>query len=169
MRHVADVAGVTQGPRQYYFPSATDLFKAVVDKIHDDANRSADRLLKPDAAVEKRARELIASAFRHCGSANHVAMIELKLACRGDDNLRAAIKDKIDAYEAQADREWVRLFSDTGMTRKELITLRSILASSLRGLGVALASGTEPASRERIGDMLAEMVAAKLRAAGRKA
>lgn len=164
MRRVADLAGVTQGPRQYYFPSTTDLFQAVVDKIHADADRSAAQLLKPTAEVRDRAGELMTAAFQNCGSPSHLAMIELKLACRGDEKLRAAIKDKIDAYEARADEDWVRLFGDTGVPREELITLRAIVGATLRGLGVALASGTEPAIRKDVEAMLTDMIGERITA-----
>ena len=44
MRRIADTAGVTQGPRQYYFPTPVRMFEAVVDRIHSSEGEFVEEM-----------------------------------------------------------------------------------------------------------------------------
>ena len=143
MRRVADTAGVTQGPRQYYFPATTDLFAAVVDEIHRLSATDYSSIRHDKPALAERVVEMVRHGCEHCGSPQHMAMLELKLALRGDPVLREAIGERIDAYETKADDNWVEMFKSSGLSRERVVSLRNILAAALRGLGLAMASDAQ--------------------------
>ena len=165
MRLVADAAGVTQGPRQYYFPSTTSLYAAVVDAIHarSDAGVAAFEALR-DLPLPARTRAIAEGAFRTCGDGPHLAMIELKMACRGDAALREAIEGKILTTERRYDEAWVRIFADTGRDRDHLIELRTIVSATLRGYGIALATGEAETPRDAMAARVASLLEGSLRA-----
>lgn len=162
MRKVSDEAGVTQGPRQYYFPSSIDLFAAVVDEIHSrDAEKAKNAYAEEKAAADQ-LKDVIQAFFAQCGSDQHIAMIELKLASRGDKELASAIGPKIKAFEERADNQWLARFAETGLSKSELATLRTIITSTLRGLGVAIITSEQTTKREVVGSVLANMVTKRL-------
>ncbi len=158
MRRVSDAAGVTQGPRQYYFPATTDLFAAVVDEIHSASTLDYGSIREDAAPASERVVRMVRHGCENCGSANHKAMLELKLALRGDPVLRAAIGGRIKAYEAKADADWVKMLADTGLPREGVVSLRNMLAATLRGLGLAMASDAELPSMADVERILIDTV-----------
>lgn len=165
MRRIADTAGVTQGPRQYYFPTPAHMFEAVVAQVHSNANAffKGARLDLAEASVEEKIRAIAEPAFRNCGNPPHLAMIELKLACRGNPALRDALESKINDYESRNDHYWIELLKETGLPEKQLKHIRNIFAATLRGLGVAIAAGSDPEDRIAIGETIIQMTLAQIK------
>ena len=167
MRRIADTAGVTQGPRQYYFPTPVRMFEAVVDRIHSSEGEFVEemRINFSNATIEEKIRAVVEPAFRKCGNPPHLAMIELKLACRGNQALREALEGKINEYEARNDHYWIELLEETGLSETELKNIRTTFAAALRGLGVAIAAGSDPKERLVIGETVVQMSLAHIDAA----
>jgi AcrR family transcriptional regulator len=164
MRLVSDVAGVTQGPRQYYFPTPVKLYEAVVDRIQTGADDWFEdvRAKVEGCSPEEIIRAVVIPAFRNCGSDNHLSMIELKLACRGNPALRAAIEKKIVEYETRNDQVWVDLLGETGLSETELVEIRTVVAAALRGWGVAIASGGKRKHSPIVGETLIQLILARI-------
>ena len=168
MRLVADRAGVTQGPRQYYFPSPVDLYAAVVERIHSGQNRFVSGATKgiSSKGVEELLRAIMVPAFKDCGSQRHLAMIELKLACRGHRDLQEAIGETIERFENDVDIDWVKLLQSSGLADQELIWLRSILSSTLRGLAISIAAGSDGPDRLEVCEELIRLFICRMNTAG---
>lgn len=160
MRMIADLAGVTQGPRQYYFPTTIKLYEAVVDKIHGIAEQNAAEFVRSvaDAPISDKIRALAEPAFLHCGNDNHLCMLELKLACRGNPDLREAILEKVLSYEERTDQFWVELLKGSELSEQQLVIIRQVFASSLRGWGLAVATGEGKHQNMEIGEVVIEML-----------
>lgn len=169
MRRIADTAGVTQGPRQYYFPTPADMFGAVVEKIHAEADEhmKINSGAAASRSIEDKIRAIAEPAFKGCGNPRHLAMIELKLACRGNSALRDALEAKIIEYEKRTDEFWIALLESSGLTGHELKHIRTIFAATLRGLGVAIAAGGDREERMAIGETLIQISLARIAAQSR--
>lgn len=89
-------------------------------------------------------------------------MIELKLACRGNPALRKAIEKKIVDYETRNDQVWVDLLGETGLPESELIEIRTVFAATLRGWGVAIASGSKRKHNPIVGETLIQLILARI-------
>ncbi|MEO1657821.1 MAG: TetR/AcrR family transcriptional regulator [Pseudomonadota bacterium] len=161
-RSIAARAGVTSGPLQYHFPTTIDLYAAVVDRMHAGDDSKARKALADGEPPAVRLRRLIEVFIEGCGSPHHIAMIELKLACRGDARLRDAVGAKIVAYEKRVDADWVAHFADSGLSAKKLKELRTLLAAMARGLGVAYAFGDSRRNRKALADLAADVFGAAL-------
>lgn len=166
MRSIADEAGVTQGPRQYYFPTPALLFEAVVDKIQGASSAHVEKMRRAveSGSLEEKVRAIAEPAFKNCGSDHQLAMIELKLACRGDGALRSAIEAKIQDFEDRQDRIWIDLLKESGIPDDELKYIRSIVGATLRGLGVAIAAGSPRRERIQSGETLIQLIMKRIEA-----
>lgn len=161
MARVSHAAGVSPGPRQYYFPRSTDLFVAVVEHVHASLRA---RVAKFDAVTDpaQRIRQRFHVLLGNVASPEHMAMLELKMACRGDAELREAIGPTIREFEDQADENFLAAMRTTGLPDRELIALRAVMAATLRGLAIASIDQDQTAVLTDIDRLLPEMVIARL-------
>lgn len=153
---VAKEAGLSRGPQQYYFPSRVDLMLGVWDYVSEQLSVDYGPALEPGLSHEERIDAMLDVSIGRAGSRAHVAELELKLATRGDPELRAVLQDLINAREAEADRAWVGLFSEGGQSPEDLIAHRYTMVSMIHGLAIERISG-------RPADLLARMEAEKRR------
>ncbi len=161
MSKVAASAGVSPGPRQYYFPKAVDLFAAVVEKVQANTGARAAAFDGIEDAGERltlRFRAMLDGV----GSPEHMAMLELKMACRGDDTLRRAISPNIRAFEDRADEHFMSFLRDSGRSERELRALRAILAATLRGIAIAAIERDQADVIEDVRRVLPEMLLQRL-------
>jgi AcrR family transcriptional regulator len=133
MARVAEEAGVSAGPRQYYFPTREDLFAAVIEHLIEGQIRWY-ALPEPEGSPEYRLRRVIDRSLEFTGTQEQVAMLEIRLALKHEDELEAHIGDRIREFEASNERRWLRMLSGTGRTDAEILTLRQILSAVSRGL-----------------------------------
>lgn len=161
MSKVAALAGVSPGPRQYYFPKSIDLFTAVVEKIQAD-NESRAAAFDSVKDVGERLTLRFTALLEGVGSPQHMAMLELKMACRGDDTLRRAISPSIRAFEERADERFMSFLRDSGRSERELRALRAILAATLRGIAIAAIERDQADVIEDVRRVLPEMLLQRL-------
>ena len=167
MARVAQVAGVSPGPRQYYFPRFTDLFVAVVEHVHADLEARVaafEHLTDPAERIRVRFGAVLANV----ASPSHMAMLELKMACRGDAGLRDAIGPTIRAFEERADERFLAAMRSTGLPDPELLALRAMMAATLRGLAIASIDHDQTAVLAEVERILPEMVIARLKAGSKR-
>ena len=164
MARVAQVAGVSAGPRRYYFPNPTDLFAAVVDELHA-ANAARMEGIARDGDLRTRATARFLASLGTVGSPQHLAMLELKMAIRGDPELRRAIGPKIRAFEERADGRFLHDLRDTGLPEGEIVALRAIMAATLRGLAIASIERDQTDIIAEVARLIPEMIARRLEAA----
>jgi len=133
---ISDVAGVSRRPRQYYFPSRISLMSAVWHEIRRRDDEAFDSLLEESQSLAATVELILESAFDKYRTNQYLADLELKLAMRSDDELAKELSPLIEEREQQADESWVALFSELGKPRSELIAIRYLHVSLLRGLAV---------------------------------
>lgn len=129
MARVADVADVSAGPRQYYFPKSLMLFDAVVEHVLKFQETRFDRL---DSSTNNREHiaQCLISVCNETRSTDNLAIIELSMACRGDSELGSLILDKIRVYEERAKARFLSLFEGSKMASAELLEIRLILVAA---------------------------------------
>ena len=129
MARVADVADVSAGPRQYYFPKSLMLFDAVVEHVLKFQETCFDRL---DSSTNNREHiaQCLISVCNETRSTDNLAIIELSMACRGDSELGSLILDKIRVYEERAKARFLSLFEGSKMASAELLEIRLILVAA---------------------------------------
>ena len=133
---VADVAGLSRGPRQYYFPTKTDLMVAVWREIIERARQSVrEANLDPDHPKDS-LRRLLDAEIERAGREEYLVDLELKLAIRGDRELGDILSPLIDDFEQGVDEWWTGLFAKTGRSREELLAARYQFTWFLRGLAI---------------------------------
>lgn len=166
MTRVASAAGISAGPRRYYFPNPADLFAAVVDEIHTTNQTQIGAALAEQSDLQSRLRAQFLVSLGNVGSPQHMAMLELKMAIRGDPDLRRAIGPKIRAYEERADNRFLHAVRETGLPEGEIVALRAIMAATLRGLAIAAIERDQTDIIADVARLIPEMVTQRLRAGG---
>ncbi len=159
MARVSKLAGVSAGPRQYYFPTTAHLFAAVLDHLVKDQGRIYTQPSLPKDPADN-VRELIRRSIAYAGTPNHIAILEIKLALKHDKALRRLIAAKLEAIEAQADQDWMNAVKPIGVDDETAQNTRRILASVSRGL--ALETGLVSAQRVALADLVETMAFAAL-------
>jgi len=163
MAQVAKAAGISAGPRRYYFPNPTDLFVAVVDEIHA-ASRARLAAANEESDLRARVAGRFLASLKTVGSTEHMAMLELKMAIRGDPDLRRAIGPKIRAFEDRADSSFLDGLRQTGLPEGEIVALRAIMAATLRGLAIASIERDQTDIIAEVARLLPDMITQRLKA-----
>ncbi len=133
---ISDVAGVSRRPRQYYFPTRISLMSEVWREIRRRDDEVFDGLHRDAQPLEVTVERILESAFDKYRTAQYLADLELKLAMRSDSELANELSPLIEQREREADEAWVELFSELGKPDSELIAIRYLHVSLLRGLAV---------------------------------
>jgi len=79
---------------------------------------------------------ILNSAFDKYRSAQYLADLELKLAMRSDEELANALSPLIEQRETEADELWAKMFKDLNKPKAEIIAIRYLHVSLLRGLAI---------------------------------
>jgi len=158
MARVAELADVSAGPRQYYFPTPLVLFEAVVDHIQEFQEAHSSQL-DTITDVREHLAQRFKSPFKGTGSPSHMAIIELRMACRGDSELRLAIFSKIRAFEERANARFLSFFNATRLTKKEILAIRGILVAASSGLATSGIEQTDPDVKKMVENLLPNIIA----------
>jgi len=133
---ISDVAGVSRRPRQYYFPTRICLMSEVWREIRRRDDEAFDGLHRDAQPLDVTVERILESAFDKYRTAQYLADLELKLAMRSDSELANELGPLIEQREREADEAWVELFSELDKPASELIAIRYLHISLLRGLAV---------------------------------
>lgn len=133
---ISDIAGVSRRPRQYYFPTRTSLMSEVWHDIrrYDDAN--FDSLVDRSQPLSKTVDMIVDYGIDKYKTARYLADLHLKIAVRSDEELRAELSPHMEMREAQADDTWVNVFSELDIPKSQLVAIRYLHVSLLRGLAI---------------------------------
>ncbi len=133
---ISDLAGVSRRPRQYYFPTRTSLMTEVWHEIRrrDDATFSS--LIDSSHSLDFIVELIVDAAIEKYKTSQYLADLHLKLAVRSDEELAAELLPHMEKREADADELWVKLFKEIGKPREQLIAIRYMHVSLLRGLAI---------------------------------
>jgi len=140
---ISDAAGVSRRPRQYYFPTRISLMTAVWREIRNRDDEAFKKSHKPQQALDAIVEQILDSAFKKYRTAQYLADLELKLAVRSDEKLAKVLMPLIEQREIEADELWVNLFKDLDKPSDEIIAIRYLHVSLLRGLAIEYLSRTD--------------------------
>jgi len=155
---IAKEAGLSQGPRQYYFPSKVDLMVAVREEVLEFARSNIDQLKLDEEDPRTALRLFLDEEIQRGKSDEYVVDLELKIAIRGDAELRDRLADPINISEQAVDKWWLELFSSTGRSRADLLAARYISTWLLRGLAIERISRTDEVTVARMERLLIDTV-----------
>ena len=133
---ISDIAGVSRRPRQYYFPTRTSLMSEVWHEIRQRDDATFQSLLDPERPLNETVELIVDSAIKKYKTEQYLADLHLKLAIRSDDDLANVLRPHMEQREADADAHWVELFAEVGKPKEQLIAIRYLHVSLLRGLAI---------------------------------
>lgn len=133
---ISDVAGVSRRPRQYYFPTRTSLMSEVWHYIRSYDDDTFDKAIDRSQPLNEIVDMIVDSAIKKYKTPRYLADLHLKLAIRSDEELKLELSPHMEQREAQADAMWVNLFKDIGKPRSDIIAIRYMHISLLRGLAI---------------------------------
>lgn len=133
---ISDIAGVSRRPRQYYFPTRTSLMSEVWHSIRRHDDEMFEQLIDDSQSLSDRVELIVDSAMKKYKTSRYLADLHLKLAVRSDEELALELLPLMEERESQADAMWVSLFSELGKPESQLIAIRYLHVSLLRGLAI---------------------------------
>jgi AcrR family transcriptional regulator len=127
-------AKVSRGAVQHHFGSRDDLILAVVEDL--GRALSVDVPIPHTLSLEERVDAIVQHNWKILRSAQFVAVIQIWLAERANQQLFPTIQKSVSLVEEQLDRRWVETFSDLPLSSADLSALRHVVLASLRGLAL---------------------------------
>jgi AcrR family transcriptional regulator len=132
---VASEVGVTRGAVQYHFRTPDDLMQAISEDVGQQLMAACElpaTLLKHE--LTQRANLMIDATWQLLGSAEFAATIHIWLGANPSGRLAEQVSVGVQRVEQRLDDAWVFLFSDTGIRREDVLAIRHLIFSTLRGL-----------------------------------
>jgi len=99
---IAEKAGLSRGAMLHHFPSKLDIIRAVVDYLHEKRLQAFRRSIKEIPADADRVRLAVRSYWEHVNHPLYIAIFELAVAARTDEDLRQILHPAQRAF----DRAW---------------------------------------------------------------
>jgi len=139
MAKIAATAGVTRGAVQHvYGDRRVDLMHAVAEELYTAYFEYYQPILQnndgPRDLLDK-VWDLNIELFK---SAETTALIELWLAMRGDEELRAVLLPFFESRDQQLSDRWDEEFGTAGLSPQQIQTIRYTQRALLRGLAIEL-------------------------------
>jgi AcrR family transcriptional regulator len=133
---IADTAKVTRGAVQHHFGTRNELLLAVVDGF----GRELFALLyDPSMAahtLDERIDHVCSRYWTIFSSQHFRAVIQIWLGTQGQARANRNILDRIRWFEQELDRQWLAIFSDSGMDKQRLAAARHVTLATMRGLAL---------------------------------
>lgn len=133
---IAAAAGVSRGALQHHFASRYDLVAAVNDKLTADMTALGEALAAGNLALDRRVDAVVDHYMSVYSSPTYRAILDISLGIR-EAPMREKVRRLVADIYRRSDAPWLGLFADTGLARKDLVTLRRLTLATLRGLAVA--------------------------------
>ncbi|MCW5771884.1 MAG: TetR/AcrR family transcriptional regulator [Rhodospirillaceae bacterium] len=133
---IAAAAGVSRGALQHHFATRYELVAAVNDKLTGDMTALGEALGAGALPLAKRVDAVIDHYMSVYSSPTYRAILDISLGIR-EAPMRERVRRLVADIYRKSDAPWLDLFADTGLSRKELVTLRRLTLATLRGLALA--------------------------------
>ena len=143
MKAIASAAGCSVGALQHQFASKALLMTAVLDELLDNRIDAYRRNLA-ETPVEQGIDSLVAGTWSVARQPTFLAMVEIVLARRSDDELRRATERSLKRGERLLERWTMRLWTQYGIDPPVTAAARRLHGAFLTGIAVRVASGLEP-------------------------
>jgi AcrR family transcriptional regulator len=162
---VSQRAGVSRGAQLHHFPTKSDLVLAAVEHLSEVRGRELREAAAALPSGPRRTRAVIGMLAEHFTGPVFSAALELWVAARTDDRLRAAVGPLEQRIGRETHRETVELLGvdESRPGSRELVQATLDL---VRGLGLAATITDDAVRREPILDRWAEVLDSRLHASG---
>ena len=144
---VTQSAGLTNGAMQHHFPSRDDLLLALLDAVYPVLEISFDSIAAEALAPHDRIGRLVEILWSIYSKPEYLAVWDIALGARGDPKLWTRVRDYQQRISLHIRSEFVRLFSDLGVTRDGADQVLSIVVAAIRGLAFLSMFGTTVSPR----------------------
>ncbi|MEE4174963.1 MAG: TetR/AcrR family transcriptional regulator [Xanthomonadales bacterium] len=98
---IAEKAGLSRGAMLHHFPSKLDIIRAVVDYLHDKRLQAFRRSIKEIPEEADMVRMAVRSYWAHVNHPLYIAIFELAVAARTDEELRDILHPAQKAFDAE--------------------------------------------------------------------
>lgn len=162
---VSKRAGVSRGAQLHHFPSKQDLVVAAVEHIAE-RRRSELESAAVDLPSRRRTRAVLEILSTQFTSDVFVAALELWVAARTDDALRAAVGDFEQRLGRETHRQAIALLGidESHADNRQLVQATLDL---MRGLGLANTLGDDSRRRDKLLDAWARLLDDRIGGAAR--
>ena len=132
MELVSTKAKVSRGAVQHHFGSRDDLILAVVEDI--GAALVIEEAVLTTTSLPQQLDGTIDHDWKVLSSPQFAAVMQIWLAERGNADLFPKIQKTVTAVEKRLDRRWTQAFAGSGLNPTDIVSLRHVVLSALRGL-----------------------------------
>jgi AcrR family transcriptional regulator len=158
MMKISEKAGLSRGATLHHFPSKMDIIRAVVAYLHEKRIQAFRRSIKdipPDADM---AHMAIQAYSDHVNHPIYVALFELSVAARTDQELREILHPAQIAF----DREWYQtawdLFPEWQADREAFDLALNLSQITMEGMAIRNFTHARQYDRERLLEYLEEKI-----------
>ena len=159
---IAERAGVTRGAVQHHFGTAQGLFIAVMRHVA----RARRGPVRPDTAgrgsVASRIRDLIDEYRLLYEGPDGMALLEIWLGAGHDELLRDEVDALMKRITERRVEHWRTVLADIPLSDADIVTLRGVMVSALRGAAIHRSFSRDPAEAARQVRLFVDMAEAWL-------
>tara|TARA_R110002126_G_scaffold291444_1_gene452484 strand:+ start:5082 stop:5783 length:702 start_codon:yes stop_codon:yes gene_type:complete len=153
---IAANAKVSRGAVQHHFGSRDSLLAAVVSDLGQSLTVSNP--IENDLPLLRRLDAAIDRDWEIFSNPQFLAVIQIWMAERGNAKLFPDIQRMVRDVETDLDKQWAEALEDSELSEREIVALRHVVLSSLRGLALRTVSIGRNATWEKELEMLKRMV-----------
>lgn len=135
---IAKRAGVTRGAMQHHFGARSDLLLAVVEDFGRALFQQSDETYPAHASIADRVTMICERYWAIVSDRHFIAVIQIWLGTRSDPALYRNLLDKMQWFEAELDRRWIRIFRDCALDPARVVVARHVALATLRGLAIRM-------------------------------
>lgn len=158
MMKISEKAGLSRGATLHHFPSKMDIIRAVVAYLHEKRIQAFRRSIKDIPADADMAHMAIQAYSDHVNHPIYVALFELSVAARADQELREILHPAQIAF----DREWYQtawdLFPEWQADREAFDLALNLSQITMEGMAIRNFTHARKYDRERLLEYLEEKI-----------
>lgn len=161
---VVQKAGVSNGALLHHFPSKEHLMTATAEYLLNRTNRRPERQHQPDDSDDSPvASDLLTNWTYFINTPHYRALLEILIASRTDNKLRAQIEDTLHAYHAQSVAHMTATYESASGREEDAELLLWMSNIFFRGLLIQDQYSADPEQQRRMVQRWIEIVAPLLR------
>jgi AcrR family transcriptional regulator len=158
MMKISEKAGLSRGATLHHFPSKMHIIRAVVEYLHEKRIQAFRRSIKEIPANADMAHMAIQAYSDHVNHPIYIALFELSVAARTDQELRKILHPAQLAF----DREWYRtawdLFPEWHADRAAFDLALNLSQVTMEGMAIRNFTHARKYDRQRLLEYLEEKI-----------
>lgn len=159
---VAERAGVTRGAVQHHFGTTQALLVAVMRHVSRARGGRAQPSPRASSPLGDRVRALIEEYRLLYDGPDGIALMEIWLGAGHDEDLRQQVDALMQRIMERRLDHWRSVLSDVELSDAEIVTLRGVMVSTLRGAAIHRVFSRDPAQAAAQIDLFCAMTEAWL-------